>query len=137
MIRRPPRSTLFPTTLFRSATEAWAAFQGIPGVQVLKPQGAFYMSIMFEDGALNGRQTLDIENPTIRAYVEDMVRGVQVDKRFVYYLLGATGVCVVPLTGFCCNRKGFRVTLLEMDDAKRQRTWKTIADAITRYLASA
>ena len=95
------------------------------------------MSVMFEDGALNSRQTLDIENPTIRAYVEDMVRGVQVDKRFVYYLLGATGVCVVPLTGFCCNRKGFRVTLLEMNDAKRQRTWKTIADAITRYLASA
>jgi aspartate/methionine/tyrosine aminotransferase len=119
------------------AHEAWSAFQGIPGVQVVKPQGAFYMSVMFEDGVLNDRQTLDIEDQTIRAYVEDMVQDVQVDKRFVYYLLGATGVCVVPLTGFCCSRKGFRVTLLEMDDAKRKRTWKIIADAINRYLASA
>ena len=65
------------------------------------------------------------------------MQGVEVDKRFVYYLLGATGICVVPLTGFCCNRKGFRVTLLETDDAKRLHTWRTIVDAITRYLASA
>ena len=119
------------------AQEAWETFQGVPGVRVIKPQGAFYMSVMFEDGVLNGRQTLEIENPKVRAHIEDIVQGVEVDKRFVYYLLGATGICVVPLTGFCCNRKGFRVTLLETDDAKRLHTWRTIVDAITHYLASA
>jgi aspartate/methionine/tyrosine aminotransferase len=119
------------------AQEAWQAFQGVKGVKVIKPQGAFYMSVMFEDGVLNGKQTLEIENSRVRAHIEEIVQGVEVDKRFVYYLLGATGICVVPLTGFCCNRKGFRVTLLETDDAKRLRTWRTIVDAITRYLTSA
>jgi aspartate/methionine/tyrosine aminotransferase len=119
------------------AQEAWEAFQGVKGVKVIKPQGAFYMSVMFEDGVLNGKQTLEIENPKVRAHIEEIVQGVEVDKRFVYYLLGATGICVVPLTGFCCNRKGFRVTLLETDDLKRLRTWRTIVDAITRYLTSA
>ncbi len=119
------------------AQEAWDAFQGVAGVRVIKPQGAFYMSVMFEEGVLNGQQTLEIENPKVKAHIEEIVQGVEVDKRFVYYLLGATGICVVPLTGFCCNRKGFRVTLLETDDAKRLHTWRTIVDAITRYLASA
>jgi aspartate/methionine/tyrosine aminotransferase len=119
------------------AQEAWEAFQGVKGVKVIKPQGAFYMSVMFEDGVLNGKQTLEIENSKVKAHIEEIVQGVEVDKRFVYYLLGATGICVVPLTGFCCNRKGFRVTLLETDDAKRLLTWRTIVDAITRYLASA
>lgn len=94
------------------------AFQGVAGVRVIKPQGAFYMSVMFEDGVLNGEQTLEIEIPAVKAHIEEIVQGVEVDKRFVYYLLGATGICVVQLTGFCCNRKGFRVTLLETDDAK-------------------
>ena len=119
------------------AQEAWEAFQSVPGVRVIKPQGAFYMSVMFEDGVLNANQTLEISNPRVKAHIEEIVKGVEVDKRFVYYLLGSTGICVVPLTGFCCNRKGFRVTLLEMDDAKRRQTWTTIGEAITAYLASA
>jgi aspartate/methionine/tyrosine aminotransferase len=119
------------------AQEAWEAFQGVSGVRVIKPQGAFYMSVLFDDGVLNDRQTLPIANAEVRKYVERIVQGVPADKRFVYYLLGATGICVVPLTGFCCNRKGFRVTLLESDDAKRRWTWRTIADAIVQYVASA
>lgn len=119
------------------AQEAWDAFQGVSGVRVIKPQGAFYMSVLFDDGVLNDRQTLPIANAEARKYVERIVQGVPADKRFVYYLLGATGICVVPLTGFCCNRKGFRVTLLESDDAKRRWTWQTIADAIAQYVASA
>ena len=36
-----------------------------------------------------------------------MVEGVQPDKRFVYYLMGATGIVVVPLTGFQCATTDF------------------------------
>jgi alanine-synthesizing transaminase len=43
----------------------------------------------------------------------------------------------VPLTGFCCNKKGFRITLLETDDEKRKGTWNAIAESIKTYLASA
>jgi aspartate/methionine/tyrosine aminotransferase len=120
----------------RRAQEAMDIFSGVEGIRVNKPQGAFYMSVLFEDGALNNRQTLPIENPRALEYVENKIKGVEVDKRFVYYLLGSTGICVVPLTGFCCNKKGFRITLLETDDAKRRWTFQTIAEGIRNYLAS-
>lgn len=118
------------------AQEAWEIFSRVEGIHAIKPQGAFYMSILFKDGVLNTKQSLPIKNPDVKKFIEDRVAGVEVDKRFVYYLLGATGVCVVPLTGFCCTRTGFRVTLLESDDAKRKWTWETIAESITRYVQS-
>jgi aspartate/methionine/tyrosine aminotransferase len=119
------------------ANEAWEQFSQVEGVFVNKPQGAFYMAVLFEDGVLNGEQTLNVEDPQVKAYIEEKVQGVEVDKRFVYYLLAATGICVVPLTGFCCDKKGFRVTLLETDDEKRKWTWETITENIRKYLASA
>ena len=118
------------------ANEAYAIFSEVNGIHVTRPQGAFYMSILFEDGVLDDHQSLHIENEEIRDYVGDLVHGVEVDKRFVYYLLGATGICVVPLTGFCCVRKGFRITLLETDDELRRWTWHTIAKSIRTYLDS-
>ena len=59
------------------------------------------------------------------------------DKRFVYYLMGATGICVVPLTGFNCNLLGFRATLLETDESKFEWIYNTIAEKIKEYLATA
>jgi len=120
----------------RRAQEAVDIFAGVKGIKVVKPQGAFYMTILFDGDVLKETQTLKIDNPAVRKFVEDKVGGVEVDKRFVYYLLGASGICVVPLTGFCCKLKGFRVTLLESDDAKRVWTWQTIAKCIKDYLNS-
>ncbi|MCK5000471.1 MAG: pyridoxal phosphate-dependent aminotransferase [Anaerohalosphaera sp.] len=119
------------------ANEAYGAFAQIDGITVSRPQGAFYMSVLFNDGVLNDKQSLPIEDENVRGYIEGLVGDVEVDKRFVYYLLGAMGICVVPMTGFCCQRKGFRVTLLESDDEKRANTWQTITNAIKTYLASA
>ena len=118
------------------AIEAYGLLQGIPGVQVVCPSGAFYMTVGFEAGALNGRQTLPIDNPQVRGLVETLVKGAASDRRLVYYLLGATGICVVPLSGFYCKRDGFRVTLLETDDAKRRWTCQTLAKAMREYLGS-
>ena len=118
------------------AHEASAAMQGIPGVLTNCPSGAFYMTTVFEPGVLNDHQTLPIENPKARELVEHMVKGVAKDMRFVYYLMGATGLCVVPLTGFCCKREGFRTTLLECDDAKRQWIFQSLHDAIRQYINS-
>ena len=116
------------------AQEAHAALQGIPGVVVNRPSGAFYVTILFEEGVLNHRQTLQIASPQARRIVEELTKGVPHDTRFVYYLLGATGICVVPLSGFCCKRDGFRVTLLECDDKKRRWTFSTLAKALREYL---
>ncbi len=120
----------------KRAQEAWDIFSRVEGIRVNKPQGAFYMSVLFDDGALNNRQTLPISNSKALEYIENKVKGVEVDKRFVYYLLGSTGICVVPLTGFCCDRKGFRITLLEMNDEKRLWTCQTIAEGIRSYINS-
>ena len=118
------------------AQEACRFFSGIPGVVVNEPQGAFYMTVLFDNGMLNDRQSLPIPDTRVRRFIEDKIRGVEPDKRFVYYLLGATGICVVPLTGFCCRKQGFRLTLLETDDEKRRWTWKTIVESIRAYLDS-
>lgn len=117
--------------------EAWDIISPVDGVFVSRPQGAFYLPTLFDEGVLNSGQTLEIGDSKVREYVESITKDVPEDKRFVYYLLAATGICVVPLTGFCCDRKGFRVTLLETDDDKRIWTWETIAESIKRYLNSA
>ncbi len=118
------------------AREAYEALKDIDGIRVNLPQGAFYMTVLFEDGALHKGQHLEIENRQARDTVEHMVDGTPGDRRFVYYLLGATGICAVPLTGFCCTRDGFRITLLESDDTRRKWMLDTLADAIREYVAS-
>ena len=63
-------------------------------MQTGKQNGAFYMSVAFEEGRLNSRQTLPIDNQEVRKHVEGLVNqpGLMPDKRFVYYLMGATGI---------------------------------------------
>ncbi len=116
------------------ANEAVAAFAGCDSIVTNKPGGAFYFTVMFRDGILNDRQSLPIENRAVRERIEDMVKGVAPDKRFVYYLMGATGIVVVPLTGFQCHHHGFRITLLESDDAKRAWIFRTLRESIESYV---
>jgi alanine-synthesizing transaminase len=80
---------------------------------------------------------MKIESAEIRALVEDWTnQPIQLDKRFVYYLLGAKGVCVVPISSFCSELQGFRVTLLEEDEAVLTKTFTSIRDGIVEYLDS-
>ncbi|MCP4252641.1 MAG: pyridoxal phosphate-dependent aminotransferase [Candidatus Scalindua sp.] len=115
---------------------AYDTLMGIDGIIVNKTDGAFYMTVAFKDGVLNDKQKLEIGNDKIRGYIEDVVGDVALDKRFVYYLLGATGICMVPLTGFSCDLYGFRVTLLETDIEKFEWIFETIAENIKTYLNS-
>jgi len=135
--RYPAHLAKRAATFEQRAREAHAALDGIPGVLANMPSGAFYMTVLFEDGVLNDRQTLPVADDRAREMTEELVPGVPNDQRFVYYLMASTGIVVVPLTGFCCKREGFRVTLLETDDAKRRWTFETLARAIKDYLASA
>jgi aspartate/methionine/tyrosine aminotransferase len=116
------------------ADEMMAAFEGCEHVIVNKPGGAFYFTVRFKDGVLNETQSLPIEDPRIRETVERMVAGVEPDKRFVYYLMGATGIVVVPLTGFQSSHHGFRATLLETDDERRAWVFRSLREAIDRYV---
>jgi len=69
------------------ADQAVAAFDGCDAVVVNKPGGAFYLTVMFKDGVLNSRQTLPIADSAVRARIDELVKDVRDDKRFVYYLM--------------------------------------------------
>jgi len=116
---------------------AYDLLKDIKGIIVNQTNGAFYLTIMFRANVLTPNQKLAIGNAKAREMVETLVKDVALDKRFVYYLLGATGICVVPLTGFNCDLQGFRVTLLESDDAKFEWVFKTLREKITEYLQGA
>jgi len=111
-------------------------FKDVPGIIANKPSGAFYASVVFKDGVLKKKQTLPIKNKKARSYIEDIVRGVPLDKRFVYYLLGSTGICVVPLSSMNSDLNGFRITLLEPDEERYEKTLHKIASSIKDYLQS-
>lgn len=120
----------------KRADEAVEAFKGCTKVMMQKPGGAFYYTVKFHEGILNNKQTLHIADDKIRNRVEQLVQGVAPDKRFVYYLMGATGIVIVPLSGFYCKYDGFRATLLETNPEKRAWIFKTLRDKIEEYTAS-
>ncbi|MHC4270018.1 MAG: pyridoxal phosphate-dependent aminotransferase [Planctomycetota bacterium] len=115
---------------------AYDVLKEIDDIIVNQTNGAFYMTVAFKEGVLNDKQSLAISNEKIGDYIEGITMDVTLDKRFVYYLLGATGICVVPLTGFSCELYGFRVTLLETDMEKFRWIFSTIAEKIKAYLNS-
>ncbi|RNC84717.1 MAG: pyridoxal phosphate-dependent aminotransferase [Balneola sp.] len=110
--------------------------QEVPELTFNPTYGAFYNTIVFKEGALNEKQSLPIEHPAIKELVEDWVDGVSLDTRFVYYLLGATGICVVPISSFCSDLLGFRITLLEEDEELLKEIFTTLKDSIRLYLDS-
>ncbi len=117
---------------------AYDILKDVKGLLVNRTNGAFYMSAAFHDGLLNHSQTLPIENDEVRKTIQELVSGpnVSLDKRFVYYLLASTGVCVVPLSSFATDLQGFRITLLERDEEIFTKIFKTIASGIDQYLHS-
>ncbi len=96
------------------------------------------MSVAFKEGLLTHQQTLPIQNSEVRELVEGLViqAGCSLDKRFVYYLLASTGICVVPLSSFCTPEQGFRVTLLERNEEEFAKIFQTLAASISAYLES-
>jgi aspartate/methionine/tyrosine aminotransferase len=116
---------------------AYDRLNSIPGVIVNPTNGAFYMSVAFEDGVLNHHQTLPVSNGAVSELVKELTEGpnIQPDKRFVYYLLAATGICVVPLTSFNTHMQGFRLTLLEVDETRFCKMLDKLKEGIERYTA--
>ncbi len=110
--------------------------QEIPELTFNPTNGAFYNTIVFKQGTLRSTQTLNIENPKVKELVDEWVDNVSLDTRFVYYLLGATGICVVPISSFCSDLLGFRITLLEEDEELLKKTFTTLRDSIRFYLDS-
>ncbi len=96
------------------------AMRVFEGCQVLKPvvpDGVFYLTVTIDTKAFPKTAKLAARNDDVRLYI-DMLQNktvLRTDKQFAYELLGAEGVCVVPLSGFASPVDGFRMTLLEED----------------------
>ncbi len=125
--------------LAANAQAIYAILSRAPGISVNPIQGAFYMTILFEEGRLNERQSLPIANARAADLVRRLVAPptLPLDKRFAYYLLAATGICVVPATDFESPWPGFRITTLERDAHRRDHTDQPLTEVISAYLASA
>ncbi len=114
----------------------------VPQLTFNETFGAFYNTIIFRNGTLKPTQKIGIVDPKARTLVESWVnntdgtpmKNIPLDKRFVYYLLAAKGVCVVPISSFCSELQGFRVTLLEEQEETLVKTFTSIRDGIVEYL---
>jgi aspartate/methionine/tyrosine aminotransferase len=113
-------------------------FGGVKEIFPIEPKGAFYMTILFNEDLLTPDQKLPIENKKVKEKIEELClnKSIEYDKRFVYYLLGSTGIITVPLTSFYSKKRGIRITLLEEDDQKRVEIFKIIKDKMIEYIQS-
>jgi aspartate/methionine/tyrosine aminotransferase len=118
------------------AARAASYFKDIPGVRMVEPKGAFYVSVVFDDGVLNNTMHLDIPNKNVKQFIEPLLKDAASDRRFILYLLASVGICVVPLTSFCSHKNGFRATLLEENPEKFDWIYSTLRESIIQYLKS-
>ncbi|MCL4106767.1 UNVERIFIED_CONTAM: hypothetical protein GTU68_048211 [Idotea baltica] len=108
---------------------------GIEGIRFNPTFGAFYNTIIFEENVLTKYQSLEIKDDKIQSLLDNWITDdMSLDKRFVYYLLAAKGICVVPVSSFCSSLLGFRVTLLEENEDRLKHIFKEIKDGIIEYL---
>jgi len=121
----------------KKADIAYEIFSKIPELILHKPNGAFYMTVVFKNGVLNNKQKLLPANPEAWKIIEKIGDTEKLDKRFVYQLLASRGICVVPLSsGFNSDLYGFRITLLEQNEEKFRKVIETTAEAIKEYITS-
>ena len=118
----------------RRARDAVDILSDVEGITVVKPGGAFYLTVIFNRELPASGPMPPMINRDVEQCVAEFSRGAPPDKRFVYWLLGAAGICTVPLSGFCSDLRGFRATLLENDDQKRTHTFTETARAVRTYL---
>jgi aspartate/methionine/tyrosine aminotransferase len=116
---------------------AYDIFSKIPGITVNKAYGAFYMTVLFNEGVLKQGQSLKPMNKQAGDIIAPLLDTDMQDKKFVYHMLASRGICVVPLsTGFNSDLNGFRMTLLEPDMKKFKVIMNDIAAAVKEYIKS-
>ncbi len=114
-----------------------AILSDVPYITFNETFGTFYNTIVFKPEVLRRNQSLHIENAEIRNQFASWLQpDMLLDKQFVYYLLAAKGVCVVPLSSFHSELSGFRVTLLEENESILIETFTRIKDALIEYCES-
>lgn len=113
-------------------------FSDVPYVKFNQTNGAFYNTMIFEPGVLKPTQFLEISDPKVQSLLDGWLatKSMTLDKRFVYYLLAAKHVCIVPISSFSSNLLGFRLTLLEENEDILIETFKRIKEGVLAYCKS-
>lgn len=116
----------------------YEVFKDVPYVVFNRTNGSIYNTVIFKTGILNSRQSLKIQDPNARKLLEGWLAAddITLDKQFVYYLLAAKQVCIVPISSFSSDLLGFRVTLLEEDEEFFAETFKRIKEGVIEYCES-
>ena len=103
-----------------------------PHLNVVQPKGAFYLAVTFSPDFIQRGIAKPAANPEAQKLLDAILKDIpeeSFDKRFCHKLLATTGICTVPLsTGFNSKVQGFRMTLLEADDAAFTKTLEAIKD---------
>jgi alanine-synthesizing transaminase len=107
---------------------ALSIFDGCDVLQPVVPDGVFYLTVTVNTEKFPKTAKLASRNDEVRDYLDVLEDKTQLrtDKLFAYELLGAEGVCVVPLSGFSSPVDGFRMTLLEENDVLFEETCRRI-----------
>jgi len=112
-------------------------FGNVPYIKFNQTNGAFYNTMIFRDHVLKENQTLEISDDKSAQLLDSWLEpNMSLDKRFVYFLLVAKQVCVVPISSFSSELLGFRITLLEEDESKLKEIYARIKDGIMEYCQS-
>ena len=112
-------------------------FQDIPYIHFNQTNGAFYNTMIFKSDALVPAQSMRIEDQQLDGLLKSwLTEEMPLDKRFVYHLLAAKQVVVVPISSFASDLLGFRMTLLEEEEESRNRIYQRIKEGIIEYCTS-
>ena len=118
----------------KRAQTAWDTINKSQFLNVVKPKGAFYLSVNFTDKFLQNPIHLRPKNGQAEALLKAEIAKeatMPADKRFCLELLASTGICSVPLSsGFNSHIQGFRITLLEEKDDKFLSILNTILNSL-------
>ena len=118
----------------KRSSHAHEIFSQCDNVIVNRPDGAFYISVVFQENVSAGLR-LNIHNDSVKEYVNGLLAcEMKADFSFVYQLLGAKNICVVPLSSFVTNLTGFRSTLLEQDEEKFLLIYRSLAQSIQDFV---
>jgi alanine-synthesizing transaminase len=112
-------------------------FRDIDFIRFNQTNGAFYNTMIFKPGALKAGQFMNIADDKAAMLLKSWLSDdMPFDKRFVYYLLAAKQVVVVPISSFASDLLGFRMTLLEEDEKARKTIYLRIKEGIVEYCTS-
>lgn len=112
----------------RRLDTALGIFGGCDVLNVVVPDGVFYLTVTVNTDRFPNTKQLTARNDDVRMYLDTLEAKstLRTDKVFAYEMLGAEGVCIVPLSGFSSPIDGFRMTLLEEDAALFEETCRRI-----------